>query len=118
MRHRTMEFLRIDIYSIAMCTSTTSCDSLYYCKIWCVYFSLSRSPIILYRVQLKEIIRLETERKTPKLWHPSLPKVFTWSTWEPSETLEREDDENPGILFRYYLPLTMVDNSVQRRSQE
>ncbi|KAG2130867.1 hypothetical protein DEU56DRAFT_981991 [Suillus clintonianus] len=48
---------------------------------------------------LKEIIRLETERKKPKIWLPSLPKLFAWTTWEASETMVQEgDDEDPEMI--------------------
>ncbi|OAX35889.1 hypothetical protein K503DRAFT_827545 [Rhizopogon vinicolor AM-OR11-026] len=53
---------------------------------------------VLLQDMLKEIIRLETERKKPKLWLPPLPRLFSWTTWEPSETLERNDDENPETI--------------------
>ncbi|KAL4063403.1 hypothetical protein V8B97DRAFT_1930456 [Scleroderma yunnanense] len=49
---------------------------------------------------LAEIIRLEIERKRPKLWFPSLKltKLAFWSAWEPSENAESDDDENPEII--------------------
>ncbi|KAI9457691.1 hypothetical protein HD554DRAFT_2141770, partial [Boletus coccyginus] len=49
---------------------------------------------------LSEIIRLETERETPRVWFPRIH----WSgfghqeTWEPSEMVERDDDENPDTI--------------------
>ncbi|KAG1814722.1 uncharacterized protein BJ212DRAFT_1361725 [Suillus subaureus] len=53
---------------------------------------------VVVQDMLKEIIRLETERKKPRLWLPSLPKLFTWTTWEPSGNIERDDDEDPEII--------------------
>lgn len=53
---------------------------------------------VLLQEMLKELIRLETERKKPTLWLPSLPKLFTWTTWEPSETIENDDDEDPEMI--------------------
>ncbi|KAG1817351.1 hypothetical protein EV424DRAFT_1324468 [Suillus variegatus] len=52
----------------------------------------------LLQDMLKEIIRLETQREKPKLWLPSLPKLFTWRTWEPYEINEQEDDEDPETI--------------------
>ncbi|KAG1767104.1 hypothetical protein EDD22DRAFT_876477 [Suillus occidentalis] len=52
---------------------------------------------VLLQDMLKEIIRLETERKKPKLWLPSLPKLFTWASWEPTETIDNDDDEDPDL---------------------
>ncbi|KAG1736637.1 uncharacterized protein EDB91DRAFT_1141898 [Suillus paluster] len=53
---------------------------------------------VLLQEMLKEIIRLETERKKPKLWLPSLPKLFTWTRWEASETIDHDDDEDPEMI--------------------
>lgn len=53
---------------------------------------------VLLQDMLKEIIRLETERKKPKIWLPSLPKLFTWTTWEASEIIEHDDDEDPEMI--------------------
>jgi uncharacterized membrane protein YgaE (UPF0421/DUF939 family) len=49
---------------------------------------------------LSEIIRLETERETPRVWFPSIhwSKLIHRTTWEPCETVERDDDENPDII--------------------
>ncbi|KAI9457690.1 hypothetical protein HD554DRAFT_2141755 [Boletus coccyginus] len=48
---------------------------------------------------LSEIIRLETERETPRVWFPRIH----WSgsdqeTWEPSDMVDRDDDENPDTI--------------------
>ncbi|KAG1718215.1 hypothetical protein EDB19DRAFT_1899481 [Suillus lakei] len=52
---------------------------------------------VLLQDMLKEIVRLETERKKPKLWLPSLPKLLIWTTWEASEIIEN-DDEDPEMI--------------------
>jgi hypothetical protein len=68
---------------------------LFHCYVY--QYHLLQFAVLLQNM-LKEIIRLETERKKPRLWLPSLPKLFTWTTWEPSETIERDDDEDPEII--------------------
>ncbi|KAI6026427.1 hypothetical protein BKA83DRAFT_4243292 [Pisolithus microcarpus] len=49
---------------------------------------------------LEEIIRLDMQRKRPKVWFPSLKlsKFAFWSTWEPSENSNEDDDENPETI--------------------
>lgn len=49
---------------------------------------------------LEEIIRLDTQRKRPKVWFPSLKlsKFAFWSTWEPSDNSNEDDDENPETI--------------------
>lgn len=63
-----------------------------------------RSPKIEF-IQLSEIIRLETEREAPKVWFPKvhLSKWVHHTAWEPSEMVERDDDEDPGLYFSGYL---------------
>ncbi|KAG0699492.1 hypothetical protein DFH29DRAFT_983489 [Suillus ampliporus] len=68
---------------------------LFHCYVY--QYHLLRFAVLLQDM-LKEIIRLETERQKPKLWLPSLPKMFTWATWEASETIEHDDDENPETI--------------------
>ena len=53
---------------------------------------------------MKEIIRLESERKHPKLWLPALKltKLAFWLTWGLSEDIKIDDDENPG-LFTFHV---------------
>ncbi|KAF4612524.1 hypothetical protein D9613_012759 [Agrocybe pediades] len=47
---------------------------------------------------LDEILRLEEERPTCKLWTP-VQKVFKWSPWAVSEGVEHlDDDDNPDII--------------------
>lgn len=57
---------------------------------------------------LEEITRLETERKHPMLWFPSLKltKLAFWSTWEFSDDVGGED-ENPEVI-------PGIDNTVVR----
>ena len=59
---------------------------------------------------MKEIIRLETERKYPKLWLPTLKltKLAFWSTWRLSEDVEIDDDENPG-LFTFHVGVENIE---------
>ncbi|KAG9311166.1 hypothetical protein JVU11DRAFT_8233 [Chiua virens] len=49
---------------------------------------------------LGEIIRLETERETARMWFPRIhrSKLLHRTTWEPSESMERDDDENPDVI--------------------
>ncbi|KAG2140498.1 uncharacterized protein EDB93DRAFT_1241857 [Suillus bovinus] len=42
----------------------------------------------------------DMERKKPKLWLPSLPKLFIWKTWEPYDINEQEDDEDPEMHLK------------------
>jgi hypothetical protein len=47
---------------------------------------------------MDEIIKLEQERRTNRLWTPATPllKLFEWNTWQPSDNMEKDDDEDPG----------------------
>ncbi|KAI0716122.1 hypothetical protein C8T65DRAFT_738161 [Cerioporus squamosus] len=49
---------------------------------------------------LDHIIKLEKEAPKAKLWWPSTPirKMLEWSPWNPSEEMERQDDEDPDII--------------------
>ncbi|KIJ63943.1 hypothetical protein HYDPIDRAFT_112430 [Hydnomerulius pinastri MD-312] len=70
---------------------------LFQCYVY--QFHLIRFAILLQSL-LGEIIRLEKEREKPRLWLPSfgLSKLAFWAVWEPSEVLERDDDENPEMI--------------------
>ncbi|KAH8827139.1 hypothetical protein DL96DRAFT_1669804 [Flagelloscypha sp. PMI_526] len=45
---------------------------------------------------LNEIIRLETERQTCRLWTP-VTRLFKWSQWQIDESIF-DDDENPDVV--------------------
>ncbi|KAF8550186.1 hypothetical protein OG21DRAFT_1469052 [Imleria badia] len=49
---------------------------------------------------LGEIVRLETEREAPRVWFPTMDwsRLIHRTTWEPSEMVERDDDENPDVI--------------------
>ncbi|KII83920.1 hypothetical protein PLICRDRAFT_179954 [Plicaturopsis crispa FD-325 SS-3] len=49
---------------------------------------------------LSEIIRLEKERKRNRIWTPvdGVGKIFSWSTWDATDNLEHDDEENPEII--------------------
>ncbi|KAG8221785.1 hypothetical protein J3R82DRAFT_2101 [Butyriboletus roseoflavus] len=49
---------------------------------------------------LGEIIRLETKREAPRVWFPKIhwSRLVHRTTWEPSEMVERDDDENPDVI--------------------
>ncbi len=49
--------------------------------------------------QLSEIERLENTRQRRRFWLPllSFSKLFSWSSWEPSDAnVGNDDDEDPG----------------------
>ncbi|KAH7905721.1 hypothetical protein BJ138DRAFT_1130340 [Hygrophoropsis aurantiaca] len=56
----------------------------------------------LTQSMLAEIIRLEKTRTRSRLWTPALSlsfsKLVSWSPWQASEVLERDDDENPEMI--------------------
>ncbi|KAG2070593.1 hypothetical protein BDR04DRAFT_1198344 [Suillus decipiens] len=64
---------------------------------------------VLLQDMLKEIIRLETERKKPKLWLPSLPKLFARTTGEPSVTIQHDDDDEDPEMIPGIDPARMTD---------
>ncbi|EPQ61261.1 hypothetical protein GLOTRDRAFT_54150 [Gloeophyllum trabeum ATCC 11539] len=47
-----------------------------------------------------EMVKIEKNRKKLRIWWPAVPlrSYFAWSTWEPAENLERDDDENPDVI--------------------
>lgn len=49
---------------------------------------------------LQEATDLEEKRVSSRLWFPSMPvgNLFTWSIWDQTVDLDREDDENPDII--------------------
>ncbi|KAG6842832.1 hypothetical protein H0H93_003275, partial [Arthromyces matolae] len=44
---------------------------------------------------LDEMIRLEKERNTQRLWTP-VERLFRWNNWQLSDTVRNGDDEDPG----------------------
>ncbi|KAF8431956.1 hypothetical protein L210DRAFT_3650787 [Boletus edulis BED1] len=63
---------------------------------------------------LSEIVRLETERESPRVWFTKIhwSKLVHRSTWEPSETVEGDDDENPDVIPG--LEMTDLGQAVRR----
>ncbi|TDL16189.1 hypothetical protein BD410DRAFT_755679 [Rickenella mellea] len=49
---------------------------------------------------LEEVNDLEKTRHRSRLWTPVLPlrKILLWEKWEPTDHLDRDDDEDPGII--------------------
>ncbi|KAG6846519.1 hypothetical protein H0H93_013453, partial [Arthromyces matolae] len=43
---------------------------------------------------LDEMIRLEKERNTQRLWTP-VKRLFRWNNWQLSDTVRNGDDEDP-----------------------
>ncbi|KAG6834116.1 hypothetical protein H0H93_011818, partial [Arthromyces matolae] len=43
---------------------------------------------------LDEMIRLEKERNTQRLWTP-VERLFRWNNWQLSDTVRNGDDEDP-----------------------
>ncbi|KAH7888067.1 hypothetical protein F5I97DRAFT_1806524 [Phlebopus sp. FC_14] len=72
-------------------------------------YHLMRFAMLLQSL-LGEIVRLEKERTYPRLWVPSMDfsKLAFWSVWEPSEILEKDDDEDPDMIPGID-PQTMMD---------
>ncbi|RPD56328.1 hypothetical protein L226DRAFT_538461 [Lentinus tigrinus ALCF2SS1-7] len=70
---------------------------LFHCYVY--QYHLMRFNSILTEV-LDEIIQLEKEAQKPRLWWPSTPirKMLDWSPWDPSEEMDRQDDEDPDII--------------------
>ncbi|KAG2357359.1 hypothetical protein BDR07DRAFT_1420585 [Suillus spraguei] len=64
---------------------------------------------VLSQNMLKEIIRLETERKKPKLWLPSLPKLFSRTIGEPSVIIQHDDDDEDPEMIPGIDPAWMTD---------
>ncbi|KAF8268962.1 hypothetical protein EI94DRAFT_1799762 [Lactarius quietus] len=62
-------------------------------------YHLMEFSIILINT-LEYLTRLEQRRLNTQLWLPSvsLSNFFSWSIWDHSINLEREDDENPNII--------------------
>ncbi|KZT24411.1 hypothetical protein NEOLEDRAFT_1207860 [Neolentinus lepideus HHB14362 ss-1] len=47
-----------------------------------------------------EMIGIEKKRKKLRVWWPTIPlrNFLTWTSWEPAENIERDDDENPDVI--------------------
>ncbi|KAG2336424.1 hypothetical protein BDR05DRAFT_1005899 [Suillus weaverae] len=55
--------------------------------------------LLQFAVLLQDMVRgFFSLRKKPKIWLPSLPKLFTWTTWEASENIEHDNDEDPEVI--------------------
>ncbi|KAF9237247.1 hypothetical protein BU15DRAFT_88826 [Melanogaster broomeanus] len=80
---------------------------LFHCYVY--QYHLMRFAALIQSM-LSEIIRLETERATPRVWLPSLnlSKLAFWSVWTPYEVVDRDDDENPEMIPGLD-PSTMAD---------
>ncbi|KAJ8489973.1 hypothetical protein ONZ45_g13364 [Pleurotus djamor] len=44
------------------------------------------------------VFKMENERPKNKLWTPANNILFSWSYWEASDSLEKDDDENPEVI--------------------
>ncbi|KAJ8522296.1 hypothetical protein ONZ45_g1089 [Pleurotus djamor] len=44
------------------------------------------------------VLKMENERPKNKLWTPANNILFSWSYWEASDSLEKDDDENPEVI--------------------
>ncbi|KAL7281004.1 hypothetical protein ACG7TL_004306 [Trametes sanguinea] len=74
---------------------------LFHCYIY--QYHLMRFSSILTEV-LDAIIKLEKGYPRAKLWWPGIPirKMLEWSPWNPSEEMDRADDEDPDIIQGIY----------------
>ncbi|KAI8969682.1 hypothetical protein BD414DRAFT_256336 [Trametes punicea] len=70
---------------------------LFHCYMY--QYHLMRFSSILTEV-LDAIIKLEKECPKARLWWPGIPirKMLEWSPWNPSEDMDRADDEDPDII--------------------
>ncbi|EGN97169.1 hypothetical protein SERLA73DRAFT_183808 [Serpula lacrymans var. lacrymans S7.3] len=70
---------------------------LFHCYVY--QYHLMQFSILLVAL-FDEIIKLEQHRKRNRLWVPSMPlkKLLSWSNWDATENLGKDDDENPEII--------------------
>ncbi|KAI0653782.1 hypothetical protein C8Q70DRAFT_927041 [Cubamyces menziesii] len=70
---------------------------LFHCYMY--QYHLMRFASILTEV-LDTIIKLEKENLKARLWLPKIPirKMLEWSPWNPSEDMDKVDDEDPDII--------------------
>ena len=57
--------------------------------------------------QLDEMIRLEKERQTLKLWTP-IGRLIRWNNWEITENVGGEGDEDPGSFGIHWHPVAQL----------
>ncbi|CDO69808.1 hypothetical protein BN946_scf184803.g6 [Trametes cinnabarina] len=71
---------------------------LFHCYMY--QYHLIRFSSILTEVQLDAIIKMEKGYPKARLWRPGIPirKMLEWSPWNPSEDMDRADDEDPDII--------------------
>ena len=92
---------RINICSIAMYISTTSSNLRRSLSRWYVCLFINELESTDERHQLDEMIRLEKERQTLRLWTP-IGRLIRWNNWEITEDVEGEADEDPGSFLVHY----------------
>lgn len=82
---------------LASCDDVPPHRYLFHCYVY--QYHLMRFAATLQAL-LEEVVRLDTQRKHPKIWFPSLKlsRFAFWSTWEPSENSNEDDDENPETI--------------------
>ncbi|KAI0353282.1 hypothetical protein OH77DRAFT_1407363 [Trametes cingulata] len=70
---------------------------LFHCYMY--QYHLMRFSSILTEI-LETIIKLEKAHPKARLWWPGIPirKMLEWSPWNPSEEMDRQDDEDPDII--------------------
>ncbi|KAL0959307.1 hypothetical protein HGRIS_014571 [Hohenbuehelia grisea] len=67
---------------------------LFHCYVYQYHLNhLSHNLLDLF----DQILHLESERRANKLWTPAHDATF-WSTWQPAENIEHDDDENPELI--------------------
>ncbi|KAI9062294.1 hypothetical protein FKP32DRAFT_1677443 [Trametes sanguinea] len=74
---------------------------LFHCYMY--QYHVMRFSSILTEV-LDAIIKLEKGYPKARLWWPGIPirKMLEWSPWNPSEEMDRADDEDPDIIQGIY----------------
>ena len=64
---------------------------------------------VLTFIQLDEVINLEGKRQRETLWTP-VQHLFRWDAdGGVSESTEKDDEENPGLVFPVLRPLSLTD---------
>ncbi|KAF8642481.1 hypothetical protein AX16_009482 [Volvariella volvacea WC 439] len=86
---------------------------LFHCYVYQYHLMQMASNII---TMLDGIIKLENERPRPRLWTPvkGLLALLIWTTWDVTETTDREEDEDPNRI-QGLGPSIMEDLNLPRR---
>ncbi|TFK48067.1 hypothetical protein OE88DRAFT_1635639 [Heliocybe sulcata] len=96
-RHTVLEPYRSDHDSKRLSEDAPPHRFLFHCFVY-EYHLMRFAQLILELYDA--MIGIEKKRKKLRVWWPTIPlrSFFAWTSWEPAENIERDDDENPDVI--------------------